>query len=434
MTVWIGLISVAVLAAAHPAGKEVPRPPDFLIVVLDDVGLYDIDRVPTSNLDWLASQGVFFRRAYSNPVRSPTRHSLLFGEFFGGIAGISCAGSSVAKAPSPALFSLPKMLKARGHATALFGKWHLGTNALGPWELSPHLHGFDVWRAGIPSNVPHCGGSSYWDWQRVDDGVSSVSSQYQTEALRDEFISWWTSTPSPRFAYLGFQNAHAPHHVPPPALLPSGFVVGSTRRDQYEAMLVSADFVLGEIFASIDLRSTWVIVIGDNGTPPEAVGPGQNRSKVKGTTFEQGIRVPLIIAGPVPHPGRTTDALAHASDVLASIADLAGARVPSGAARDSRSLLPILRGTQQEVRDSVISDHIPDTISMVGQASGQDRSVITKRWKLRRIDKVYTEEFYDLAADPDEESPIDPDDPMLDPELRKVIAALQRKLNAYEQR
>jgi arylsulfatase B len=417
-------------AVSTPA-READRVPDVLLVVLDDVGLTDVDAIATPTLDYLASEGVSFRRAYANPVCSPTRHSLLFGEFYGEIAGDTCS-SFPSKATSPAVFSLPKMAKGVGYGTGLFGKWHVGSNPLGDWALSPHLHGFDVWRAGIPSNIPQCGGNSYWDWKRVDDGVVTRSSQYQTEALRDELLAWWTSTPSPRFAYVGLQNAHSPHHAPPASFLPSGFVVGSTRRDLYEAMVVSADLVLGEILAYVDLRTTWVIVIGDNGTPPEAVAAGQNNNKVKGTTFEEGVKVPLVIAGPGAARGAVSESLVHACDLLATIADLAHARIPAGAARDSRSLVPILRDPAARVREFVISDHVPDNRSMPGQPSGQDRAVITERWKLRRVAKTL-EELYDLEHDPDELRPLDPSK-LLDPAHARIVEALRSTLDAYEAR
>ncbi len=380
------------------------------------------------HLEALARRGTSFRRAYSMPVCSPARFGLIFGEFTGLVSGDACT-SPASEAPSPTRFSLPELMKSAGCSTALFGKWHLGSNPVGPWESSPQVHGFDCWRAGIPANVKTCGGTSYRKWLRVDDGKSFLSSEYQPTALRSAFLSWWAGTRAPRFGYVGFQLPHSPMHAPPPEFLPAGFEVGTNSRELYEAMLAAADFELGEILAAVDLESTWVIVIGDNGTPPEGVPFGKDTGRAKGTTFERGIRVPLVIAGPGVEKGRETDALAHAVDLFATIADVLGAEIPAGAARDSRSLLPVLRGEGRSAREFVVADVVPDR----SDPATRDRAIVAERWKLRRKG-VSTEEAYDLLSDPDEKEPLDASASAMPLEARTALETLRRELDAYEKR
>jgi arylsulfatase B len=423
------LLGLLLLFQASPA---VPRdvPPDIVLIVLDDVAASDVDVVPTPNIDWIASQGVSFRRGYAAPTCVPSRFALMFGQYSRSGGGDSCRNRQP-EAPSFAQSSIPKLLKARGYSTAAFGKWHLGSNAVGAWEMTAHLHGFDAFRAGAPANLQLCGGSGYNDWVRVDDGVSATTQEYQTTAVRDAFLSWWPSAPGPRFAYVCFQAAHVPLHVPPASILPPGYPTPITEREKYDAMLVSADWVIGEMLNVVDLRRTWIIVLGDNGTPPQALRPGQVTAKVKGSSFEDGVRVPFVVAGPGITRSFETQALVHVVDLLASVVELAGGTVPAGSATESISFVPCLRGPDVRTRSWVFCDWDPEIPPNVAKPPKHDRALVTQRYKLRRVgnDPSNTfEEIYDLVRDPTEIHPIDPNSPDVAP----IVEGLRRQLNAVE--
>lgn len=422
----LGLQPALAPALQTPSAPRRDALPDVLMIILDDVAASDVELVATPNIDWLASQGVAFRRAYAAPVCVPTRHALFFGQYQRSGLGVPCRNIEP-EAPDHAQISIPKLLKARGYATAAFGKWHLGSNRLGGWEITPHLHGFDHWLAGSPDNVSQCGGLNYNDWLRVDDGKSAFTQEYHTTAVRDALLSWWQSTSGPRFAYVGLQAPHVPLHQPPAALLPTGYPVATTDRERYEALLVSADWVIGEILGVVDARTTWIFVLGDNGTPPEGVRAGQSTARVKGSTFEDGVRVPFVVSGPGITRPFETEALVHGVDCFATIAELAGAGVPPRSATDSVSFVPCLKSPEARVRQWVFCDWNPQTTNNVAKQLKRRRALITERWKLRRVGDTI-EELYDLERDPNENRPLDPNAP----EYARIAAELGAKLNALE--
>jgi len=392
--------------------------PDVVIVVLDDVSDADLDLVPTPAIDSLAVRGRRFRRAYAMPVCSPTRYCMLFGE--------RTLESTKAACETPenytASYSIADMFKEAGYATAAFGKWHVGGNSPGRWERTAQRTGFDVWRAGLGANVRNCGGRNYRDWLRAEDGTSFVETKYQTEEVRDSFMQWWQASPSPRFAWVAFQAPHGPFHNPPARLLPAGWPLPApTDREKWEAMLASADFALAAMLGVIDLERTIVVVVGDNGTPQEVAS---EPSKAKATTYEGGVRVPLIVSLPhTPSPGVETQALAHLVDLFSTLEVLVRTQVDSHL--DSRSLHRVLEDPLDPGPHPWVyvgRDTRSRAILPPWAPSSYDRAVIGRRWKLRNVDGV--EELYDLEADPREESPL----PATGPEaerLRAILTELQ---------
>jgi arylsulfatase A-like enzyme len=314
-------------------------------------------------------------------------------------------------------------MKSAGYATAIFGKWHVGNSPQGNWAQTPQLHGFDSWRAGMPSNVARCGGSSYWKWLRVDDGETTLSRQYNTIAIRDAFLDWWRETEGPRFAYVAFQAPHLPLHLPPERLLAGAQVPADpSPRQLYQLMLISLDHVVGEIMEAVNLRETLVIFLGDNGTPPEATRPDQNHSKVKTTTFEDGINVPMIIAGlGIPAHGMRHDVV-HAVDLMATISELVGIELPEDGELDSIPIRPHQPEPELQARPYVFSSYIPERIGLNRPHPDIlfDEAVVARRYKLRNKNEV--EELYDLERDPGEHQPLD----LSAPDLAETVQKLRR--------
>ena len=420
-----GVVGIAWLGLSAPAraqgpGRDPRLPPNVLLIIADDVGWRDISpHAPTPNIDLLRSQGLTFTRAYSMPVCSPTRYSVMFGRYgfrdgVGDKLDSYHPPSETNPAPAPTLFSLPRMMKARGYGTMLAGKWHLGATDLGCLPLTPNLYGFDSYAAGSLGNLAEAPqGSGYFDWLRVDAGAFSLSTEYATSAVRNAALQWWTNTEAPRFAVVAFQAAHLPLHVPPPELLPKGYPPPRTARQKFEAAVVAMDTALGDILSLVDLTDTYVFFLSDNGTPLEAAASDQDPNKVKGTTFEGGIHVPFVVAGPDVPVNQTTDTLIHTVDLVATLAALLGERLPIGVAEDS---IPFYEGWKSprevayaEVFTAAMVDppgtrRPPDP----GDEDGHvDRAAFTRRYKLREVNDE--QELYDLVLDPAEEHPLDPD-------------------------
>ena len=385
----------------------------MLIVVIDDVADSDIDDVSaagwTPNIDQLAAEGVRFRRAYAHAKCAPTRDSLYYSRWLGLDRGDACA-PPVLDSHSPADYSLPEVLEGLGYRTLHVGKWHVGASSRDTWFLSPELAGFDHVRNGVPVG-PECnlvGG----DQPRLDDGAYSVFNGDNTLACRDAFLDWWAATPAPRLAVVNFGAAHAPFKYPAAELLPPGYppcgLINCTNRREYEAEIVGVDTALGQMRAAIGL-GTFVIFLGDNGTPglvpgqsPDvtvATRPEQDPARVKLTCYEDGVRVPLIIAGPKVVPGES-QALVHVLDIMPTVARMVGAQpLPEASSGlvQGVSFAAALIGLPGPRQDVFVWNPPPRL----------DRAVIERRWKLlTREDGV--EELYDLMIDPLEQNPLPP--------------------------
>jgi arylsulfatase A-like enzyme len=412
----------ALLATLFQATLQGSSRPDVVILLADDVAQADVEELETPNLDLLAAQGMRFERAYSNPLCAPTRRALTFGRWWTNAGGNFCRPPDT-DTPG-ARPSLPQLARAAGYRSALFGKWHVGSNPLGPFELAPQFHGYERWRAGIPSNVIDldCGRGTYFEWPRVDDGRSSLFQGYTDTAIRDEFLAWWEATAGPRFAVLAFQLAHQPFHAPPAELLPPGTPPATGARAQYRQMVRALDTLVGQVLSVLGPEDV-VFFLSDNGTP-NLVAPGGGRAK--GTTFERGIHVPLIVRAPFVRAGTASTSLVHVVDLYATLGDILGQRRRHP---DSVSFLPILVAPAARTRSFVFCGQ--SNLLQGGPIPGggddlEDRCVRSERYKLRVLDHG-RQEFYDLWSDPEEFVPLALDDPAVAGELawhRNVFARL----------
>jgi len=379
MVVMLAALLLQLTRPAVRALESVPTAPNVLVVVLDDVGEVDTQALPLPNLANLAAHGLRMRAAYASPTCDRTRRSIHFGQWWVAPSGNSC-GVVNGNEPLLSQTSLAELVPAV--PSCLAGKWHLGTDpAGGPFECAALVHGYDAWVGGMPGNVAECGGTDYDLWTRVDACGSAPSTEYEPEATTAALVSWWTGTHGTRLGVMSLNLAHAPFHVPPAHLLPSGYPTPTNQRQRFEAMVVAYDTLLGQVLAVLNPQNTLVIVLGDNGTPPNAGGG----PKSKGTVFERGIHVPMICAASWIQPGESL-ALVHAVDVYATVADYFG---QGARPTDGLSLRPLLEGQPFAGHDYVLCGNSDEVC-----ARSADR-------KLRRLASG-AEEFYDLALDPGE--------------------------------
>jgi choline-sulfatase len=169
----------------------------------------------------------------------------------------------------------------------------------------------------------------------------------------------------------------------------------------YDLMVESLDEMIGDMLAVTDLGNTYFFFLADNGTPRCAVRADQDPDKVKRSTFRDGVNVPMIVAGPGVVPG-VCDGLVHAVDLMATIAELTGTSLPEHLDLDSRSFAGALEDPTRwcPERQYVFCEN---------DFGLHERAVVTQRWKLRNVEGQ--EELYDLWHDPQEEHPLDLDDP-----------------------
>ena len=381
-------------------------PHNVLVIIADDFGADSFPLTasggsvpPMPNITALKSSGVLFSRAYAQPTCSPTRACILTGRhpFRTGI------GAQLTGATSPQLasseYTLPDAFAANpglGYSLAMFGKWHL--NAGGGTNDSPRtIGGWPSFAGTIIGALP-----DYSAWTKITDNVTAASTTYATTDTANDVISFITSRPAgtPWFAWTAFNAPHAPLHVPPAGLHTYG--TPTTNRGMYEAMCQALDTEVGRVLANVNLATTNVIFIGDNGTPQNVFQTPYTAAHAKETIYEGGIRVPLIIAGPaVVSPNRTSTTRVSCVDLYATILELSGINVsatqPAANPLDSRSLLPLLQNQPAEARTVFSQDFSADLLTSVsGRALTDDAG-----FSLLTFDDGH-EELFNTATDPNQ--------------------------------
>lgn len=367
----------------EPTADTAPPPVDttnVLLVLIDDltsdrIARFGIDGAhspQTPVMDSLADEGRLFSRAYVAPLCSPMRASLLTGRL-PSRTGVGIAifdGDHYRLADEER--TLAEALKQADPAwsTGAFGKWHLASLDDPGWPSLPNEQGFDEYD-GTMKNV-----GFYSFWRRTHNGVNSVSNNYVTRAITDRATAWIQRTPEPWFAYVAYQAAHEPLHVPPDGWRRSDPDPDSDT-ELLDAMVESIDIGIGQILDGMDpaVRArTWVIVLADNGTTARAAVPPNAPDTAKGTLFEGGIRVPLIIAGPGIQPGDTAG-LASMVDLFPTILELTGTPLPTDRPLDGESLVPLLHDPAAQVRTHVYQEIFTPNRGMEGPTRHGDTAI-----------------------------------------------------------
>lgn len=385
----------SLLTAALMQGSGGP-PPNILVVLLDDIGRDKVHAYgvqpncqPTPNLDGLAARGVLFRNAWAYHACSPTRAALLTGRHADrtGIGSVIRLTDGVYSPLRLTETTLPEALP--GHTSVALGKWHL--RDLGDPATHPLDSGFDA-VSGYRSNDYHS-----WDWN-LNGTLIPRMGYYPTE-LAGQALAALERVPEPYFVYYCPKLAHSPYHVPPQSLHTRGHP--QTTWGQHEAMSESIDTIVGRILQAVDLETTYVFVVGDNGSPGEAVLPPFHFNQAKGSVYEGGVAVPIIVAGPGVAQGVECTELIHVTDLFATVRELCGLSSPVQGAEDSVSFAPLLVDPLQPGgRETVFVHRFP----FPGLHGKDVRALRTKRWKI--IHRVEPQEFelYDLASDPFEQN------------------------------
>ena len=340
------------LACGRPDGEvsSPAKPPNVLIILADDAGYGDFgfqgsDDLETPHLDRLAATGTIFTQAYASAsVCSPSRAGLLTGRYQQRF-GHECNLEPSAMAFDTSQITLAEALGAEGYATAIFGKWHLGSLA----HQHPLQNGFDHFYGFISGSRP------YFPLPADERGKSDNTLQlnhepqilngYLTDDLGEKaaaYVAEKSSADQPFFAYVAFNAPHTPMQATEEDL--ARFT--DHPRPVYAAMVYAMDRAVGEVLAALQESGTYdntlIFFLSDNG------GAHNNNSSVgplkgwKGNQYEGGIRVPFLVnwSGHVPR-GETHVGMVSSLDIFATALDAAGITPSHGI--DGVSLLPLLK-------------------------------------------------------------------------------------------
>lgn len=365
MSVRVPVVLLAALAASAAVQfprAQTPTRPNVVLILTDDMGWADLGSygatdVRTPHIDGLARDGVRLTDFYSNGVFcSPTRAGLISGRYqqrYGIEAPLPSEGAAGAENGLVARGrSLPRLMKQRGYATALVGKWHIGYTA----AESPNAHGFDEFfglKSGYHDYYTHRGSDGRPDLWENDRPIEATG--YTTDLITARAIRFMEAQArGPFFVEVAYNAPHWPYQVPDrPSIAPGnarhvmpGDPEGSTRAD-YVAMVERVDRGVGEMLQALDrlglARNTIVIFTNDNGGEwLSNNGPLFGR---KWTVWEGGIRVPALVRWPGRIRSGTVSSQAGITmDLTASVLAAAGAEVPADARLEGVNLFPILEG------------------------------------------------------------------------------------------
>ena len=370
-TRWIVLLVLLLLAAtARSRAEEGPVRPNVVILLADDLGYgslscYGNTDYRTPHLDRLAGQGLRLTNFYvTTPGCAPSRAALLTGRypFRSGMIRNPDPDYGLNQIGIPAdEILLSELLQSIGYATSCLGKWHLGHLP----DFYPRRHGFDEY-FGIPYSNSSRPAVLVENEHVVEYPVvqANLTSQYTERALR--FLE--ANQTRPFFLYVPYAMPHYP------LAASERFYTPQTPDDLYADVIREMDHSVGRIMAKLDdlhlAQRTIVIFSSDNG--PWFGGSTGGLRGMKGSTFEGGIRVPMITRWPGRLPGGAVRGQACSIiDILPTILAAAGADVPRDRTIDGLDLTPML------LDDSPLPDRL--LYSVVGRRLA---SVRRGKWKL----------------------------------------------------
>jgi arylsulfatase A-like enzyme len=327
--------------------------PNFVIIFADDMGYADISpfgaKTRTPNLARMASEGVRFTDFYvAQPVCSASRAALLTGCYPNRIGILGALNPASKEGIHSNELTIAEVLKTRGYATAIYGKWHLGYQP----QFLPTRHGFDEY-FGLPySNdmwPKHPAPTQAYPPLPLIEDERTIA----TDPDQRQLTTWYTQRA------VKFIEAHrnrpfflyVPHSMPHVPLFVSNKQLRHAKHGLYGDVIQELDWSVGEILKSLKKNGlderTLVIFTSDNGPwllYGDHAGSAGPLREGKATTFEGGVRVPCIMRWPTQIPSnRVVRELAATIDILPTLAALAGAGLPADRPIDGKDIWPLVK-------------------------------------------------------------------------------------------
>jgi len=450
------LFAIAFLSAALAPAAETPN---VILIYADDQGYQDLGcygspNIKTPHIDGLAADGMRFTSFYSAYcVCSASRAALMTGCYQPRISIPGVLGPRGSVGLHPDEVTIADLLKTKGYATMAIGKWHLGDRP----EVLPTAQGFDHY-FGLPysndmARIKGWGNNTadldkiwklkkwdiynnhlYGDAERIEGPVNQVTLTDRCTEKAVQFIE--TNSKKPFFLYM-------PHSMPHVPLFVSDERYNADPKQAYKLTIEHIDWSVGQILKALDrlklTKDTIVIYSSDNGPWLSKAHHGGSALPLrsgKGTTYDGGMRVPGIVRWPGHVPaGTVTDTVASTIDILPTIAEITGAKLPDHPI-DGVSVLGTLRDAE-----------VPSPRARSGffyYRNNRIEAVRLGKWKLRmgnargkrnKKGKSGTApdpkvELYDLDADIAESVDLAAKNPEVVAKLRKMAEEYDANLKA----
>ena len=391
MKISLLLALIVCLASALPGQAK----PNLIVINIDDLGYHEIGSFGATNrtphLDRMAAEGRKLTSHYAAPVCSPSRAALMTGSYPKRALPIShVLFPSAAVGLNPNERTVAELLKDAGYATLCIGKWHLGDQP----EFLPRRQGFEEY-FGVPysNDMGPAADGTKSDFGKplpgakaavkkapkqtmAEDGtgirgdqpplaliendtvIARVRADDQTQLIQrytDRAVTYIRQHREgrPFFIYFAHSAVHFPRY-------PAAEFRGKSPNGLLGDWVQEVDWSVGQVLNTLRelklAQNTFVLFVSDNGGP---VNQGANNHPLrgsKGSTLEGGIRVPALAWWPGRIPaGTSTDAITTMMDVLPTLAQLAGAPLPTDRTLDGVDQWPVLVGNPaRPPRDSFL--------------------------------------------------------------------------------
>lgn len=368
----------------------------------DNYGCYGSTFFQSPRLDSLAKSGARFTHCYSEPVCTPSRCKIMTGR--DGIRNYVAFGTL-----DKDEITFGTMMKKAGYATAIAGKWQLHGGPRG--SLAPQC-GFDTYCLW---NYPGTSRARYWNPSLMRDGklLETTEKDYGPDILTDfliEFIE--TNKERPFFAYYPMLLVHSPFPKTPDSAPAKGAGKKDQSLENFRDMTLYADKCVGRIVDALvehGLRENTVLIYTtDNGTHRGLTYPFRNeqRKGEKAFTTDGGTHAPLIISCPgLVKAGTVCDDLVDFSDMMPTIAEITGAKLPN-VELDGRSFWPQCLGQSGNPREWIFQYYYPK-FKDAAKAHGQGVGGLEIAWAQDQFYKLYRDGTLYATSDRHEKSPIE---------------------------
>ena len=429
---------------------------------MDDLGYGDISNFgaidyKTPNIDMMVNKGMLFTNFYSaQAVCSASRAGLLTGTYPNriGISGALMPYSNHGINKNEV--TIAEILKEKGYATGIFGKWHLGHHK----KFLPNNHGFDTY-LGIPysndmwpvdfdgnqiSDTSNWRKKSYPQLPLIKDlekagEIRTLEDQAMLTTLYTEksieFIE--NNKDKPFFLYL-------PHSMPHVPIAVSEKFLGKSKQGLYGDLMMELDWSVGEVIKTLKknniLDNTLIIFTSDNGpwlNFGNHAGSTGGLREGKGTSFEGGQRVPTVMMWPDVIPqGKIANQLSSTIDLLPTITNIVDGTLPQHKI-DGIDIIEILEGKESEPRDHFLYYYGNNNLEAVRKGKWKlilPHSSRSYKGVLPRNDgypgsyrKIETGlELYNLRRDPGEEYDVIKLYPDVAEELKKLVESARKDM------
>jgi len=429
------------------------RQPNVIIILTDDMGYSDVSAfggnfVPTPNIDRLARNGLMLNQYYSGaPICSPSRASLLTGTYPGRWNFTTYLDNrkhnreaEQADFLNPDAPSIARIFQTGGYATAHFGKWHMGGGRDVKDAPGFEKYGYDAHASTYESPDPDpLITATNWIWSDKD----SIKRWDRTKYFVDKTLDFMKNRKGkPCFINLWPDDVHTPW-VPMAGEGYNGkFPMGPETEAAFKLVLKELDKQIGRLMAGLkemgEDKNTIIIFTSDNGPLPSF--RGSRTASLRGSKlslYEGGIRMPFLISWPGHVPAGKTDSLSEisATDLLPSLASMAGVKLPAGYKGDGIDRSKVFTGRPSLRKKNMFWEYGRNDIAYKYPKApnrSPNLAVRSGEWKLLMNIDGSDVQLYNIIKDKDETTNVSTENVGIAKQLKSELSSWWKSLPAFK--